>query len=71
VILLGLKILNIGHIVRTIVVEPTVNGVLVLGIVVLIRIVLSFTPRLRSTAVGRGPRRLALLRSRRTARPSG
>ena len=42
VILLGLEILIIGDIVRTIVVEPTINGVLVLGIIVVIRIVLSF-----------------------------
>jgi uncharacterized membrane protein len=42
VILLGLEILIIGDIVRTIVVEPTVQGVLVLGIIVVIRIVLSF-----------------------------
>ena len=42
VILVGLEILIIGDIVRTIVVEPTVNGVLVLGIIVVIRIVLSF-----------------------------
>jgi uncharacterized membrane protein len=39
---LGLEILIIGDIVRTIVVEPTVDGVLVLGIIVVIRIVLSF-----------------------------
>jgi uncharacterized membrane protein len=42
VILIGLEVLIIGDIVRTIVVEPTVNGVLVLGIIVVIRIVLSF-----------------------------
>ena len=42
VILLGLEILIIGDIVRTIVVEPTVESVLVLGMIVLIRIVLSF-----------------------------
>src|SRR4051812_43058039 len=42
VILLGLEILIIGDIVRTIVVEPTISGVLVLGIIVVIRIVLSF-----------------------------
>jgi uncharacterized membrane protein len=42
VILLGLEILIIGDIIRTIVVEPTVSGVLVLGIIVIIRIVLSF-----------------------------
>src|SRR6478609_9706927 len=38
VILLGLEILIIGDIVRTIVVEPTVESVLVLGMIVLIRI---------------------------------
>jgi len=42
VILLGLEVLIIGDIVRTIVVEPTINGVVVLGIIVVIRIVLSF-----------------------------
>jgi uncharacterized membrane protein len=41
VILLGLEILIIGDIVRTVVVEPTLDGVLVLGTIVLIRIVLS------------------------------
>ena len=42
VILLGLEILIIGDIVRTIVVEPTFESVVVLGMIVLIRIVLSF-----------------------------
>ena len=42
VILLGLEILIIGDIIRTIVVEPTVESVFVLGIIVAIRIVLSF-----------------------------
>jgi uncharacterized membrane protein len=42
VILLGLEILIIGDIVRTIVVEPTLQSVLVLGMIVIIRIVLSF-----------------------------
>jgi uncharacterized membrane protein len=41
VILLGLEILIVGDIVRTVVVEPTFESVLVLGIIVLIRIVLS------------------------------
>jgi uncharacterized membrane protein len=41
VILLGLEILIIGDIVRTVVVEPTLDGVFVLGIIVVIRIVLS------------------------------
>jgi uncharacterized membrane protein len=42
VILLGLEILIIGDIVRTVVVEPTFEGVAVLGLIVVIRIVLSF-----------------------------
>jgi uncharacterized membrane protein len=42
VILLGLEILIIGDIVRTIVVEPTIESVAVLGLIVAIRIVLSF-----------------------------
>lgn len=41
-ILLGLEVLIIGDIIRTIVVEPTVESVLVLGAIVIIRIVLSF-----------------------------
>ena len=43
VILLGLEILIVGDIVRTIVVEPTLESVAVLGLIVLIRIVLSFS----------------------------
>jgi uncharacterized membrane protein len=42
VILVGLEVLIIGDIVRTIVVDPTPEQVLVLGGIVLIRIVLSF-----------------------------
>ncbi len=42
-ILLGLEILIIGDIVRTIIVDPTIDSVTVLGLVVLIRIVLSFS----------------------------
>ena len=42
VILLGLEILIIGDIVRTVVVEPTLESVVVLGLIVVIRIVLSF-----------------------------
>ncbi len=42
VVLLGLEILIIGDIVRTIVVEPTFESVVVLGTIVVIRIVLSF-----------------------------
>ena len=43
VILLGLEILIIGDIVRTVVVEPTLESVVVLGLIVVIRIVLSFS----------------------------
>ena len=43
VILLGLEVLIIGDIIRTIVVDPSLESVGVLGIIVLIRIVLSFS----------------------------
>ena len=43
VILLGLEVLIVGDIVRTIVVDPTVSSVTVLGMIVVIRIVLSFS----------------------------
>ena len=42
-ILLGLEVLIIADIVRTIVVDPTFESVIVLGIIVVIRIVLSFS----------------------------
>lgn len=42
-ILLGLEVLIIGDIVRTIVVDPTLESVAVLGLIVVIRIVLSFS----------------------------
>jgi uncharacterized membrane protein len=42
-ILLGLEVLIIGDIVRTIVVDPTIESVVVLGLIVVIRIVLSFS----------------------------
>ncbi|MGZ4695245.1 MAG: DUF1622 domain-containing protein, partial [Acidimicrobiales bacterium] len=41
-ILLGLEVLIIGDIVRTIIVDPTIESVAVLGMIVVIRIVLSF-----------------------------
>jgi uncharacterized membrane protein len=41
-ILLGLEVLIVGDIVRTIIVDPTVRNVGVLGMIVAIRIVLSF-----------------------------
>jgi uncharacterized membrane protein len=43
VILLGLEVLIIADIIRTIVVDTTVTSVLVLGVIVAIRIVLSFS----------------------------
>ncbi len=42
-ILLGLEVLIVGDIVRTIIVDPTIESVTVLGLIVLIRIVLSFS----------------------------
>ena len=42
-ILLGLEVLIVGDIVRTIIVSPTIESVTVLGIIVIIRIVLSFS----------------------------
>jgi uncharacterized membrane protein len=42
-ILLGLEVLIVGDIVRTIIVDPTIDSVTVLGIIVIIRIVLSFS----------------------------
>jgi uncharacterized membrane protein len=43
IILLGLEVLIVGDIVRTIVVDPTFESVTVLGLIVVIRIVLSFS----------------------------
>jgi len=42
-ILLGLEVLIIGDIVRTIIVDPTLESVAVLGLIVVIRIILSFS----------------------------
>src|SRR2546423_12601068 len=42
-ILLGLEVLIVADIVRTIIVDPTVESVAVLGVIVVIRIVLSFS----------------------------
>ena len=43
VILLGLEVLIIADIIRTIVVDQTIRSVAVLGIIVIIRVVLSFS----------------------------
>ena len=42
-ILLGLEVLIVGDIVRTIIVDTTVENVAILGMIVVIRIVLSFS----------------------------
>src|SRR5450755_2446622 len=42
-ILLGLEVLIVADIVRTIIVDPTIESVAVLGVIVLIRILLSFS----------------------------
>src|ERR1700680_4538624 len=41
-ILLGLEVLIVADIVRTIIVDPTIESVAVLGVIVIIRILLSF-----------------------------
>jgi len=43
IILLGLEVLIVADIVRTIIVDPTLDSVAVLGVIVVIRIVLSFS----------------------------
>jgi uncharacterized membrane protein len=43
VILLGLEILIIADIVRTVIVDPSIESVVVLGLIVVIRIILSFS----------------------------
>ena len=66
VILLGLEVLIIADIVRTVIVDPSLESVAVLGLIVLIRIVLSFSleveidgtwpwSRWRLTGAGRPP----------------
>lgn len=54
VILLGLEILLLADIILTIVVEPTLDSVAILAVIVAIRIVLSSRWRSRSTEPGRG-----------------
>jgi uncharacterized membrane protein len=43
VILLGLEVLVAGDLIRTVAVEPTLNNVIILGLIVLIRTFLSFS----------------------------
>jgi uncharacterized membrane protein len=66
VILLGLEILVAADLVRTVAVAPTVENVVILGVIVLIRTVLSFSLEIEIEGVA--PWRRAL--TTRTARPS-
>jgi uncharacterized membrane protein len=77
VILLGLEILVAADLVRTVAVQPTLEGVLVLGVIVVIRTVLSFS--LETEIEGVAPWRRAALSgaghivraARSAAAPSG
>jgi uncharacterized membrane protein len=65
VILLGLEILVAADLIRTVAVEPTIENVVILGLIVLIRTVLSFSLEIEIDGVA--PWRRALLD--RTRRP--
>jgi uncharacterized membrane protein len=66
-ILLGLEVLIVADIVRTIIVDPTIESVAVLGIVVVIRILLSFALEVEIDGVW--PWRRWQLASSRDAKP--
>ena len=69
-ILLGLEVLIVADIIRTILVDATVESVLVLGIIVLIRILLSFS--LDVEIEGAWPwQRWRLIQSREREGPEG
>jgi uncharacterized membrane protein len=57
-ILLGLEVLIVADIVRTIIVDPTLESVAVLGIIVVIRILLSFSLEVEIDGVWPWQRRL-------------
>lgn len=63
-ILLGLEVLIVGDIVRTIVVAPTYESVTVLGIIVVIRILLSFSLEVEIDGFGHGTGGATLTASR-------
>jgi len=71
-ILLGLEVLIVADIVRTIIVDPTLDSVAVLGMIVVIRILLSFSLEVEIEGVWPWSRwRLAdLARGRGTAAPT-
>lgn len=66
-ILLGLEILVIADIVRTIVVEPTLDSALTLGVIVLVRVLLSFAIDVEVDGVA--PWRKAEMQARRGSTP--
>jgi uncharacterized membrane protein len=68
-ILLGLELLVAADIIRTVSEEPTLQGVLVLGMIVLIRTFLSFT--LAVELEGHWPWQTARLKALEKARPTG
>src|SRR4051812_20365604 len=70
VILLGLEILVAADLVRTVAVEPTWTNVLILGVIVLIRTVLSFSLEIEIEGVAPW-RRAALQRIRAADRAGG
>ena len=67
-ILLGLEILVIADIVRTIVVEPTLDSALTLGVIVLVRVLLSFAIDIEVDGVA--PWRKAELAEKKAAPPN-
>ena len=54
-LLLGLEVLVAADLVRTIAVAPTLDNVLVLGLIVVIRTVLSFSLEIEIEGVAAGP----------------
>jgi uncharacterized membrane protein len=68
-ILLGLEVLIIADIVRTIIVDPTIESVGVLGVIVVIRIILSFSLEVEMDGVW--PWRRWQLATRRSTPPPG
>jgi uncharacterized membrane protein len=64
-ILLGLEVLIVADIIRTILVDPTVESVLILGTIVVIRVLLSFALEVEIDGVWPWSRRQASTEERR------
>jgi uncharacterized membrane protein len=64
-ILLGLEVLIVADIIRTILVDPTVESVLILGTIVVIRVLLSFALEVEIDGVWPWSRRRASTEERR------